>query len=64
MSVWHCSLHILRSPQYDIAYTKAFFFIFLFFVMPFLSGAPTPKKNPGCSPAEEQVQKFHTDDVS
>ena len=69
MSVWHCSLlycliYILRSSQYDIAYTKAFFFIVLFFVTPFLSGAPTPKKDPGCSPAEEQVQKFHTDGVS
>ena len=69
MSVWHCSvlyclMCILRSLQYDIALTKVFFFIFLFFVTPFLSGAPAPKKNPGCSPAEEQVQKFHTDDVS
>ena len=36
----------------------------MFFVTPFLSGAPAPKKNPGSSTAEEQVQKFHTDDVS
>ena len=36
----------------------------MFFVTPFLSGAPAPKKNSGSSTAEEQVQKFHTDDVS
>ena len=68
--VWHRSLLYrlicnLSSSYYVISWSKAFFFVFAFkiclrqqSVVPFLCGAPTPKKNPG-SAHVDSMQIYH-----